>query len=97
MKRTHVAQYRQTSTSIAHPFNPMAKAKSLPPAINKLEPALHKKASRSRVGKIPDARADVPFDDDIEGNYQTAGLPKAFHDIGLTDFVTRKQAFSSNC
>jgi hypothetical protein len=45
----------------------MAKAKTLSPTIKKLQPALHKKAARSRIGKIPDERADVPFDDDIEG------------------------------
>ncbi|KAI9285988.1 6-O-methylguanine DNA methyltransferase [Umbelopsis sp. AD052] len=44
----------------------MAKAKTLSPTIKKLQPSLHKKAARSRIGKIPDERADVPFDDDIE-------------------------------
>jgi hypothetical protein len=45
----------------------MAKVKNQP-ALQEVRSALSKKSSRSRLGKIPDVRADVPFDDDIEGN-----------------------------
>lgn len=50
----------------------MAKAKTIPAksiqAIQLSKAPMNKKASRSRVGKLPDTRADVPFDDDVAGN-----------------------------
>jgi len=45
----------------------MAKAKNQA-TLQTVKSTLGKKASKSRIGKVPDPRADVPFDDDIDEN-----------------------------
>jgi hypothetical protein len=44
----------------------MAKVKPIQ-SVQITKVSVNKKASRSKIGKLPDARADVPFDDDVAG------------------------------